>query len=427
MQQDQKVAWHFWILFTFGVSVVVFNPTISWATWELAPSANLGTAYNHREGQDRIWEAHLSPSLALRWTGPYGQYGLNYGVSLRKDLEQGDSSLRVAGDHRLSTGHRSEWTPRFHTDIRAALAVSPDLTRAGSDSSLSDTGEILIPATDVLHWNANLSMGYKTSLLGQAGLGLSYALTHYKEDRTQSGIPLHDAASYSAALSQSQRFTRNSSGQVSYRYTGSTLDDLGTHGLSLGYHHTLLATLSAGLNAGVSYLPSRHDVMQVYGVSLSQGFSDGGLSFSAGRTTGEGEGLAPPTRPDRDAPPGSDASTFRGRLLGGGFFTSRTETDYVSLSGRLKMTRNLDGSLQGGASRNRQITDRDAQVRAYTATAGLHYRVSAHWSGNVTYQYQRQRTELAALLAPGVAIKGEDEVDSKRISAFLSWRGDPWR
>jgi len=172
----------------------------------------------------------------------------------------------------------------------------------------------------------------------------------------------------------------------------------------------------------MAYLSHTRDFNGTYGVGLSKMLQLGGWAFSASRTYGGGTGLTPSLPADgRDVLPSDLLPLDRGNPRSGGLFSIGTTTDHASLSGRWTLAKNLDGMLGGGVSRNRALDNRNNRTINYSAVAALHYRISSHWGGDLTYQHQQQRVEID----PSPIRTHRFSSDS--VSAQLTWRGNPWK
>ena len=408
------MQWYFSILIGVGLA---FRPAICHGELEVTPTAGIGMTYRFADRAASDWDAYISPGLAFRWLGPSGQIGFNYNTTVRADLD--DGSWRVDDHHTLSLSTQAVWTPRFQTNWGGRLTVSPDTTR--NDPEFSDVTDLLAPSTDTLHFDTNIGLSYQNTPLRQSSLGLFYGESRY-DDPPTGGRPLHDDAFYGFSLSQSRQFTPKSSGQIGYRFTRHDLSDFGVHGLNLGYARSLSPTLSASLSSGVSYLSPERDFNGTWGASLSKAFQGGGLGFSASRTYGGGTGLTPsPPTDGRNTPPSDLLLLDQGNARSGGVFSGGTTTDSASLSGRWTLARSLEGTLRGGVSRNRALDNRNNRTLSYNAVAALHYRITSHWGGTLTYQHLQQRVEIDP------SSTGDNRFKSDSISAQFTWRGSPWR
>lgn len=393
--------------------------------FEAVPSLGIGSSYSRDDRRGDDVDLSLSPALSFQWANPSGQLGFNYGASVRGDLDQG--TWRIDGRHRLQISNQTAWTPRLRVSLSGDLTASPDETRG--DFNDLDYGEVLIPETDTLHWGGRAVLAYQSSPLRSNAVGFSYGESRYEDPQ------LNDASWYGVSLSQSRQLAPLASVQVSYRLDRSDLADSALHGFDLSYSRAWNETLSTTLYSGIAYDPrhERRDFDATYGLSGTKTFGQGSVSFSAGNSQGDrtrwsrvdNASNRGTLSPDPSANPGLSE---RGNLRGGGFFSSRTTTQYASLAGRLDLWNNLEGTWRGSANRTRSFDAQRNQATTYTADIGLHYRISSRWGANVNYQHIHQKIRIDRPASnPGAMGSAAGSFDSDRVSASLTWRGIPWK
>jgi hypothetical protein len=412
------------LLFGFLVGMV-FAQTARAGQFEVVPSVGIGSAYHHDDRNGDDGDVSLSPNFSLRWVGPSGQIGVNYGATVRGDLDQG--TWRADGSHRLGGSHQLTLTPRLRLGLSGDLTANPDTARI--DSGDLDYGEIFTPGTDNLHWGGGAAVSYQSSPLRTNSLGFSYGQSRYDDDQ------LNDASWYGVTLSQSRQLASLASLQLSYRLDRSDLDDFSLHGMSLSYRRTWSQTLSTAFYAGFAYDPrhERRDFDPSYGWSGTKTFSQSSLSFSMGRSQGERAGWSrvdsANSRGTLSADPSADSGlSERGNLRGGGFFSTRTTAEYASLAGRLGLWKNWEWTWRGSANRTRSFDIQKNQITAYTADTGLRYQISGSWGANLSYQHLHQEMKNnRPLSGVGVPVSDAGSFDSDRVSASLSWHGNPWK
>ncbi len=404
---------------------MVFAQTVRAGQFEVVPSAGIGSAYHHDDQSGDDGDIFLSPALSFRWVGPSGQIGFNYSANVRGDLDQG--TWHADGSHRLGVGNQITLTPRLRLGLSGDLTANPETTRI--DSGDLDYGELFAPGADNFHWGGAANVSYQGSPLRTNSLGFSYGQSRY-DDRQ-----LNDASWYGVSLSQSRQLAPLASLQVSYRLDRSDLDDFSLHGMNLSYRRTWSQTLSTVFHAGFAYDPrhERRDFDPTYGLGGTKTFSQGSVSFSAGRSEGDRASWSRVDNANSRATLSTDPSvdlglSERGNLRGGGFFSSRTTAEYASLAGRMGLRKNLDWMWRGSANRTRSSNVQKDRITAYTADMGLQYRISKGWGANLSYQHLHQKVKIDRPVSNvGVTVFDAGSFDSDRVSASLSWHGNPWK
>lgn len=356
--------------------------------WEATPSLNLRETYDdhvlNTNQRLRDWITIVTPQLSIALRKPNQETILQYQISLVKSFRSQELSNYLV--HQLTLSHQRDWTARLRTSFRESLSSTADQSRLGAQGTMAQTGEILIPRTEVLQNRIDYAVAYDTSV----DTHLEAAL--FRGDRWYKNLSGFNSTLNGTSFSERKQLGSDRFGSFFYAFNRVSVaheEPAEIHTANLQYEDALYPTFSVSLNGGSSYTTEDHRFRGVYDVKATKSFDQGAVSASTQRTLG----------------------------VAGGILVNSFENEAFSLQGMWKFTDSLEGSVQTAYTRNRSVVGLRERAASSTTTAGFRYQINAHWTSGVEYQYMRQRTEPATIA----------NFSSNRISIVLIWEGTPWR